>query len=798
MQLEAMSDSSSSLRSAPSSGKIPRWRWFLLGPLVLALWPALMVFPGTPEGYLDDSWQLVLIHAHAHGWQFGRDLVFTWGPWGFLSSHYHLGETGAVAKLIWETLGRLLLAGSLVYLTRSLVVWRQLLFIVGLALIGWLFVDAVFYLTIGLMVAAGLMRPTVGSAERALWGLALGFLSCFKFTYPVVAGAGVALAVAACLLRGERRAALVTGGAYALGFVAAWVAARQNPDHLWPYIVRSLEITSGYGDAMGAEEPTPVFAWGAGLLVAGWLYLGLFVRRQADRITAWSTALFLGGLLFIVWKSSFTRADGHVFGFFIFAGLAGFVLPGLCEGFRRPHWLDLSAIAALCGLAAFEAGLIERIPKIGVARILENYAALPKIPRLPRGWELSWQDACAKHRLPQIQSIVGRGTVDVVNYEQAVALFNDLNFTPRPVFQSYSAYTPRLAWRNLRFYRTPATAPDYVLWKHATIDGRFPSLDDAGLVAEIVRGYEPVIEEGGFLLLRKRNALPAASLSRRLLLEQRVAFDQAVALPAAGPHPRWLQIDLPLTKLGRLRALLYKPPMAFLVTQDAAGAERTWRLLPRMTADGFLLDPVLETQPDFAAYMRGQGNLTVRSVRLTTLPGQREYFSTIWRQPTLRLFELPEITLRSQGRYAALVQAGILGAEPESIDSPHALVTYSTSAGPVVQVHAPGEVRFVVPAGGREFVGHFGLRDGAHTAAAPTDGVHFTLEALQPDGTRALLWERKLDPARTPADRGPQSFRIALPADDGLQISLRALPGGTDESDWSYFGGLHFEPANPP
>ena len=784
--------------SAAGSGALPRWRWFVLGALVLVLWPALMIFPGTPEGYLDDSWQLVLIHAHAHGWQFGRDLVFTWGPWGFLSSHYHLGETGAVAKLVWETLGRLLLAASLVFLTRSLAGWRQGLFVVGLALIGWLFVDAVFYLAIGLMVAAGLMRPAAGLAERALWGLALGFLSCFKFTYPVVAGAGVALATAACLLRGDRRGALTAAGAYVLGLVLAWVAAGQHPDHLWPYFVRSLEITSGYGDAMGADESLAVFAWGAGLLVAGWIYLAVFVRRHPDRISAWSMGLFFAGLWFVVWKSSFTRADGHVFGFFIFAGLAGLVLPGLCEGFRRPHWLDLSVLAALGGIATFEAGLIERIPAVGVARIRENYAALPKIPRMPRGWELAWQEASARHRLPQIQAVVGRGTVDVVNFEQAIALFNGFNFTPRPVFQSYSAYTPRLAWRNLRFYRTPATAPDYVLWKHATIDGRFPSLDDAGLVAEIGRGYEPVLEEKGFLLLRKRTALPPVPLTRRLVFEQGVAFDQEVPLPAAGSHPRWLQIELPLTKLGRLRALLYKPPMAFLVTKDAAGAERTWRLLPRVAADGFLFDPVLETQPDFAAYMRGKGNLAVRSIRLTTFPAQREYFSTIWRRPTVRVFELPEIALRPQGRYAALVQAGIFGVEPESIDSPHALVTYPTAAGPVVQVHTPGEVRFLVPTGAREFVGHFGLRDGAHTSSAPTDGVLFRLEAQQADGTRALLWERKLDPARTPADRGPQSFRVALPAGYGLQVFLQALPDGTDESDWSYFGGLHFEPAPSP
>jgi len=790
-----MSAPASAPASPASPPALPRWRWALQAVLLAALWPALMIFPGTPEGFLDDSWQLVLLHAHAHGWQFGRDLIFTWGPWGFLSSHYHLGDTAAVPKLVWETAGRLLLAASLVHLTRTLAAWRQLLFVLGLTLICWLFVDAVFYLAIGLMIAAGLLRRETPPAERVLWALFLGFLSCFKFTYPVVAGGGVFLAVVAAALRRDGRAAALAGGAYAIGFLTSWVAAGQHPDNIWPYLLRSLEITSGYGDAMGADEPTAVFAWGAALLTAGWLYLALYARRHPDRVTARTTALFLAALGFVVWKSSFTRADGHVFGFFIYAGLAGLALPGLCEGFRRPHWLDLSVIAALCGIAAFESGLFERIPRIGLARLHENYAALPKIPRMPRGWQQSLEEARTRHHLPRLSALIGRARVDVFHYEQSIALLNGLDFRPRPIFQSYSAYTTRLAWRNWRYYHTPATAPEFILWKHQTIDGRFPTLDDAILISELARGYTPVAEERGYLLLRRRAALPPERLARHVLLEQGVQFDQSVELPAPGPHPRWLQVELPLSRLGRLRALLYKPPQAFLVTTDTAGTERTWRLLPRMTSDGFLLDPVLDTQAAFAAYLRGRGHFSLRSVRLTVRPEDREFFSTIWRQPVLRLSELSPLSLQPQGRHAALVDAGIFDTEPDAVESPHALETYPTDAGPVVQVHAPGELRFPVPAHARSVSGRFGVRDGAHTTAAPTDGVHFTLELVQPDDARATLWEHTLDPARTAADRGPQLFSVALPPSLGAQLVLRALPGRTDESDWSYFGGVKFEPA---
>jgi hypothetical protein len=65
--------------------------------LVLLLWPSLCYFPFAPQTSLDASWQQVLIYAHAHHWQFGRDIIFTWGPWGFLNSQFQLGNTCATA-----------------------------------------------------------------------------------------------------------------------------------------------------------------------------------------------------------------------------------------------------------------------------------------------------------------------------------------------------------------------------------------------------------------------------------------------------------------------------------------------------------------------------------------------------------------------------------------------------------------------------------------------------------------------------------------------------------------------------
>jgi hypothetical protein len=47
--------------------------------LVLPPW-----IPAMPDIGIDPSWAAVLNHAFTHHWQFGKDLVFTFGPFGFL------------------------------------------------------------------------------------------------------------------------------------------------------------------------------------------------------------------------------------------------------------------------------------------------------------------------------------------------------------------------------------------------------------------------------------------------------------------------------------------------------------------------------------------------------------------------------------------------------------------------------------------------------------------------------------------------------------------------------------------
>ena len=557
--------------------------------MTLAIGLTLMSMPGHAEANLDGSWQEMLIHAHYQGLQFGRDLIFTWGPWGFLCTGFQMGSLGAVPILIWQTAGQLGIALALVTLIRDLAGWRRAVFAAALVAFHWLFLDTVYFVLITLITLGGLMKRDTTVVRLVAWTLVLGFLAQLKFTYLVVSAAGV-VASAACwgARRDPGRTLAVTCG-FALGIVAAWCAAGQNLDNLYPYVRRSLEISAGYGDAMGLDETFPQFGWGAAIACVCALFTWQVWLTVPERALGRSAAGFLAFVLFVMWKESFTRADivplgGHIFGFFSYVVILSSVAGGFLFPARRWHGFDGAMALCLLGLAAFDPQYYQRFARVEWERIYGNGVALKQLPELPSVWQESYEEACAANALPAIQAAVGAGTVDVYDYRTGIAFLNGLELSARPIFQSYSAYTPSLEGWNLRFYQSER-APDFLLWSGDRVDNRYPGEDDAMLVASLPGHFDPVLSEGGYWLFKKRSPIGTAPQMKKLILSRTVHLSEVIPLPAEQSHAIWLQADAVPNALGRARALLYKPAIMNIVTTDELDTETTWRFRLPSRAD---------------------------------------------------------------------------------------------------------------------------------------------------------------------------------------------------------------------
>lgn len=194
-----------------------------------------------------------------------------------------------------------------------------------------------------------------------------------------------------------------------------------------------------------------------------------------------------------------------------------------------------------------------------------------------------------------------KGNADLYSYDQAILFAHALPYQPRPVMQSYSAYTPELAARNAAHLRT-ARAASNILFAIQPIDDRFPSLDDGRSWPELLTLYDikGASDDRGTYLLLSRSSVPR---EYRLtpLRNTSARFGEPVTVPAATNGPVWVEIEIKKSVAGTLVSSLYKPPVLMLTVSLPDHSQRRFRLVPGMAAGGFLLSPLVADNRSFAA-----------------------------------------------------------------------------------------------------------------------------------------------------------------------------------------------------
>lgn len=127
---------------------------------------------------------------------------------------------------------------------------------------------------------------------------------------------------------------------------------------------------------------------------------------------------------------------------------------------------------------------------------------------------------------------------------------------------------------------------------------------------------------------------------------------------------------------------------------------------------------------------------------------------------------------------------------PDEVDAPLATLDGPPRA-PTLLLHAPARLRFRLGGHERALEFTYGFRPGAFTAGGQTDGAIFRVLALPPGRPPKVLFERDLDPVRTPADRPRQRSTVPLPAlEPGTTLELVVDPKGSNAWDWTFVDSL--------
>jgi len=615
--------------------------------VLMYLWIALAVIPLPPQILgtgLDSSWAYALNLAHVDNFVFGKDVVFTFGPLGYL--FYPVPDLVAPLPafgFIW--------AMYAYFLFGLLLIWRAL----GhrlIILVSWIILSGAMLFTdlpferlqlSFLGVAIGIVALLVVEADAhsvylVVAGVTAGLIPLFKASEGIGACAVYYALLSLLFLIGQdkRRAlhkvrmlVLVPPLAFVLGFAIV----ERNVSSLWDFVTRTTHIVLGYSEAMGEAGPM----YQAILAIFGVVTLCVIVPLLAERPGALVLGLLPAALLsFFAFRNGMVRQDPHhVSLLHVKLAVAGLFLL-VCSKTARDRLLLVTYVAGsfVLGVSLFVAAFP------GQGALPEHRALLQDAAEnLSANWHYSatWGrvGAQARKRLEKmrldaaISGMVGAGTVDDVPNEIDIVAANGWRWCPRPVFQSYSAYMPELDELNARHLASPASA-DHIIMQWEAIDGRNPLLDDAAAWRALFDHYDVELARPDLLVLQRRDT--ARNLAPSEASSVTAAWHRDISVPELDPAQFvMMRAEIDKTVWGSLRGILFRNSPIYLTANHVSGKQSRWRVTRANLVDGAFVgrlpENLGETLPYFGQPSDSPSDRVV-SIRFET-SGQAEFSPAI-------------------------------------------------------------------------------------------------------------------------------------------------------------------------
>ena len=564
-------------------------------------------------GFIETAWIQMLHFAFAKRLQFGQDIVFTLGPWGFLYGEYD-PATYLVSVVVWAVLAAVFWWAAWRVITHffknPLVCWLWIMAIIGLASISpTLNMDVrltAWPLLLLLLHFCVEERPFTWT--QAMLVISLALLSLVKNNILTVAIVTVLIVAADNVSRQRRFPWSVV--LFAVGIFLFWVLASQQLTGFSLFLRGASEIINGYTEAMMMWQPTDeadiLRFWGVAIAVCALVGYVLFKQH---RLFGLLPLLGFAFIVFAAFKHGYVRHDVHEVTATNLLLLAALLwLPAAwCIAWQRSKWLIPAVVLPLILATPLASLSLKRHASNELSLVLGEQLTAQNL-FAPANFFLEFLEDrrhSFRHYYTYVTDLRARtfpdldihGTADVYPLSQTLSLPQSLTCRPRPIFQSISAYTPRLAEMNAAHLRSDRAA-DHVFFGIGTIDDRFAPQDDSLSWPELLTRYDITGMVDKYILMKK--SITPRHYQLTPVGETVASFDEAIAVPSMMGGPVWVRIDIRRSLWGNIVAMLYRPSPVWL-TVVARGGMYSGRLLPGEARAGFLLSPLVDNGQSFFA-----------------------------------------------------------------------------------------------------------------------------------------------------------------------------------------------------
>ncbi len=597
--------------------------------------------PKMPAAGLDQSWIFGMNQAVAQGLSFGKEIIFSYGPYSSIHTKTYHPSTDFM--MVSGSLYLALAYWAYLFLLMGNVQWLTIISL-NAVLAGVVNTGGDFYISLysrdallfSLPLLAGLAIFKIQTAPDGGWLKnktapfliallisPLGFLPLVKCSIMILCSAVALLCSALFFANGHKLLATLCLLSPMASMLFFWVASGQSAADLPGYFVNTTPIVSGFSEAMALDGN--IYEVVLYLLASAFLLLAISIQTQATGAAKIFLFLIYFFCLFLSFKAGFVRHDDHALISGISILIAALLLPFIINAkivvpasvFALIAWFYIDSYH----INTSTAGITENIRSTygPMWRGIKNRVIDKNWPRLE--FDTAINTIKEKTIFPVLP-----GTTDIYSYNQAYLIASENTWSPRPIFQSYSAYTPELAGIN-RKHLLSHQAPDNIIFRVERIDGRIPSIADGASWPILMLNYRPTQLEGNFLFLQKKGAIGEIENPLEPIIEKHT-FGETVNLPESG-QPLFVRIGIKPTLLGRIASMLFKPSQLQITLALRNGLKKQFRIIADMAKSGLVLSPLIENTAEFGMLYGKEGLLDGKLVKSMSI-APRDGKTLLW------------------------------------------------------------------------------------------------------------------------------------------------------------------------
>lgn len=522
-----------------------------------------------------------------------RDVIFPHGPLAFLLYPVTIGNNIVVAIVVHLS-SAFLFSLNLFRLHRSGETTNPA-FVTLIAVFLLSFLDLQMIL-VGLTITHILIHSLNGKHHLTV-AIFLSVLNLFIKTYGgvlcflILAGKIVHL-----FITRENKDALLIIVQYVAFFFGAWLLMFHTFEGALTFLRGQIELASDNSEAVSFNQYNNW--WLIALCLVALAVSGFLVRNPLAQ-----QSYFLMLLpLFAAWKHAMARGEEHhVGGFLNILILFFFILWTLFEYTNKR--LLIAGLVSICAffLSMSVHGNWNRHESLGPIKIHNLYNYVFNYHSLLEEKQKESDNYVAHLALPDsILNLIGDHTVDIYPWNYAIVAKNNLHWVPRPVLNSYAAYTEWLDARDAEHFDSEKS-PRFMIWEltdldqngnlFESIDGRYILNDEPKALVRFFSNYNLKLKTSKYLIYEKRQIPLVAEVAKEIPVSAQT-FDTWIEVPAdSSVYITRAKIEIDKTFKGLLKSWLYKGEIFHLYYELENGKVYSHRIVPKSAEDGLWLNP---------------------------------------------------------------------------------------------------------------------------------------------------------------------------------------------------------------